>query len=73
MLAAVYAVGLVLGLLVWDYPLPRRAILALIWPLGVVAFAAAIGMLLIAVSVARPLVGLTLLIVAGAGGAILLS
>ena len=60
--AAVYVAGVVLGLIKIDAtPLPRLG-LALLWPLGPVAFIATIAILLMASLVAFPIVGAAVLL-----------
>ena len=54
----IYGVGAVLGLVLVDGPLSARLILALLWPVGVLAFAVTIALLLIVAAIAFPLFGL---------------
>ena len=61
---AVYAGGVVWGLIKTDTPLLSRIGLALVWPLGPLAFVVTLGVLLVAAAIAFPVFGATL--VAGA-------
>ena len=56
----VYLVGVLTGLLASDAPLAARLILAVLWPLGVAAFAVTVAILLAASLVAFPVIGLTI-------------
>ncbi len=61
-LAIVYVVGVALGLMCADARPVHRFLLALLWPLGPVAFAITLGVLCVASLIAFPLVAGTLLI-----------
>jgi hypothetical protein len=63
---AVYVAGVAWGLIVIDAkPLPKVA-LAIVWPLGLIAFAVTITLLLGASLIAFPAFGVAVLILAGA-------
>ncbi len=51
----VYVVGVVLGLVCGDAQIAHRVTLAVLWPLGLVAFVVTLGVLLVAALVAFPL------------------
>ena len=53
--AIVYVVGVVLGLVCGDAHVPHRIALALLWPLGLVAFVVTLGVLCVAAVIAFPL------------------
>lgn len=53
--AIVYVVGVALGLMRGDAHLANRVALAVLWPLGLVAFAATLGILFVAALIAFPL------------------
>ena len=55
----VYLAGVLIGLLGSDAPLPSRVTLAVLWPIGLAAFAATLAILLAASLVAFPLIGAT--------------
>jgi hypothetical protein len=57
-MALVYIVGLTAGLALGDGPAAPRIALALLWPLGVLAFVVTIFLLITASLVLFPLVGL---------------
>lgn len=57
----VYVVGVVLGLVCGDARLPHRIALALLWPLGLVAFVVTLGVLCVAAAIAFPLLAGALL------------
>ena len=57
---AIYVAGVLWGLLKTDAPVPQRLALALLWPLGPLAFVVTVTMLLIALPVAFPTVGIPL-------------
>lgn len=59
--AIVYLVGVVAGLMCGDAHLTHRAALALLWPLGLVAFVVTLGVLLVAALIAFPLFAAALL------------
>ena len=59
--AIVYVVGVLLGLVCGDAHLPHRVALALLWPLGLVAFVVTLGVLCVAALIAFPLVAGVLL------------
>lgn len=61
--AIVYVVGVVLGLVSGDAHLRHRIALALLWPLGLVAFVVTLGVLCVAALIAFPLVAGALLAV----------
>ena len=63
--AAVYVAGVTLGLIVIDAPRPGVRIgLALLWPLGPLAFVVTLGVLVVAAMIAFPAFGAA--VVAGA-------
>ena len=64
MLLLIYAVGAVVALLEVDAPLWPRLGLAVLWPLGPMAFVITITILLLAIPIAFPVAG-TLLLAAG--------
>lgn len=53
--AIVYVVGVVLGLVRGDAHLAHRVTLAVLWPLGLVAFVVTLGVLFVAALIAFPL------------------
>jgi L-ascorbate metabolism protein UlaG (beta-lactamase superfamily) len=57
LLLAIYAAGVLVGLLRVDARLPSRVGLALLWPLGPLAFGVTVSILLLASIVAFPIVG----------------
>ena len=58
---AIYAIGVVIGLVMTDArPLARLALAAL-WPVGPTAFVAVIGILLVTLAIVFPLVGAAVL------------
>jgi hypothetical protein len=63
---AIYVAGVVWGLMVIDARPAARIALALAWPLGPIAFAVTITVLLAASLVAFPVFGIAVLIAAGA-------
>ena len=58
LLFGIYAVGAVVALLVIDAPGWQRLGLALLWPLGPIAFVITISILLLALPIAFPVAGL---------------
>ena len=56
----VYVGGVLWGLLVGDAPATERVVLALLWPIGPLAFAVTVTILLVALPVAFPKVGIPL-------------
>jgi hypothetical protein len=62
----VYLTGVVIALLGSDAPLATRAVLAALWPVGVVAFVVTVTILLAASLIAFPTIGLTIAAVAAA-------
>ena len=65
-LVVVYVAGVVWGLLRSDAAPAARVGLALLWPVGPIAFALVTAILLAALPIAFPLVGASILAVAGA-------
>jgi hypothetical protein len=63
---AVYVAGVVWGLLVIDAKPPSKIALAILWPLGPIAFAVTITVLLAAALIAFPAFGIVALIAAAA-------
>lgn len=61
----VYVAGVAWGLLVSDARPLERVILALLWPLGPIAFIVTITILFAAALIAYPMVGLPMLIALG--------
>ena len=53
--AIVYLVGVVVGLVCADAHLAHRMTLAVLWPLGLIAFLVTLGVLLVAAVIAFPL------------------
>ena len=53
--AIVYVVGVVVGLMCGDAHPAHRVTLAVLWPLGLIAFLVTLGVLLIAAAIAFPL------------------
>lgn len=66
-LATAYVAGVILGLWRADAPLPARVTIALLWPVGVLALALTIPLLLGAALVLFPIVGLSAAGVAALG------
>ena len=62
---AIYVAGVAWGLLVIDAKLPAKIALAILWPLGPIAFAVTITILLGASLIAFPAFGIGVLIAAG--------
>jgi hypothetical protein len=62
---AIYVAGVAWGLLVIDARSAQKIALAILWPLGPIAFAVTITLLLAASLIAFPLWGVAVLIVAG--------
>ena len=62
----VYAAGVLVGLVRIDARVPTRVALALLWPIGPVAFAITISILLLASLVAFPVFGAIVLAAAAA-------
>ena len=60
----IYAVGVVIGLVATDARPLARMCLALLWPVGVLAFVVTIGGLLAVSTVLFPLFGISLAVVA---------
>jgi hypothetical protein len=58
--AAIYVVGVLWGLLVIDARAPERVALALLWPLGPAAFVVTVTILLVVLPIAFPRVGIPL-------------
>ena len=65
MAVGVYVAGVLCGLLVTDARPVERLTLALLWPLGPLAFAVTVTLLLIALPVAFPKVGIPLWLAGG--------
>jgi hypothetical protein len=63
----IYAAGVVLGLLMADARLPVRFTLALLWPLGPLALAATMLLLIVVACVAFPPVGVIIALGGAAG------
>ena len=59
-----YAAGVLIGLLGIDARWPTRVALALLWPLGPLAFVVTISILLVASLIAFPIVGVIVLVTA---------
>lgn len=55
--AGLYLVGVLLGLLKVDGPPSTRVALALLWPLGPLAFLLTIGLLVVVAAIAFPVFG----------------
>ncbi len=62
---AVYVAGVLWGLLVTDARPVKRIALALLWPAGPLAFAGTVALLLTALPVAFPKIGIPLWLAAG--------
>jgi hypothetical protein len=54
----IYAAGIVLGLVLLDDAWPARLGVAAAWPLALAVFAGTVAVLLLALPIARPLVGI---------------
>ena len=65
-LLAIYVAGVVWGLLMIDAPPPARTGLAILWPLGPLAFLVTVVILLLASLIAFPVWGMAVLAAAGA-------
>lgn len=63
---AIYALGVVVGLLLTDARPLARATIALLWPLGIVAFVVTIAMLLLAAMLVFPAFGVGVVLAAAA-------
>ena len=63
---AIYVAGVAWGLIVIDAPPTTKISLAILWPLGPIAFAVTVTILLGASLVAFPALGIAVLIAAGA-------
>lgn len=63
--AALYIAGVVVGLLTIDARVPARIGLAMLWPLGPLAFVITISTLVVASAIAFPVVGGAILVAAG--------
>ena len=61
-LAIVYVVGVLLGLVCGDAHLAHRVTLAVLWPLGLMAFVVTLGVLCVAALIAFPLFAGALLV-----------
>jgi hypothetical protein len=61
----VYLAGLVVGLIATDGRLGTRLLLALLWPLGPLAFVVTVAGLVAASTVAFPVVGAVMVVMAG--------
>ncbi len=57
-----YLAGIALVLLIADEPWPARLALAAFWPLSAILFATTVGLLLLALPLARPLAGTIVLL-----------
>ena len=66
-MAAVYVVGVLIGLVAIDGGPATRVGLALAWPLGPLAFVLTVAGLIVVAAIAFPLVGILLAIVLGGG------
>jgi len=66
-MAAVYVVGVVIGVIATDGGLATRIGLALVWPLGPLAFAITVAGLLVVAAIAFPVFGLALAAALAAG------
>lgn len=67
----IYAAGVAIGLLRSDARVPARIGLAVLWPLGPIAFALTVSILLLTSLVAFPVFGLIILSAAAVGYALL--
>ena len=70
---ALYVAGVLWGLLKIDAPPGERLAIALLWPVGPLAFIATVTLLLIALPVAFPKVGILFWVVAASVGWLLLT
>jgi hypothetical protein len=61
----VYVAGLVVGLVATDGRLGTRLALALLWPLGPLAFVVTVAGLIAASTIAFPLIGAAMVVTAG--------
>jgi hypothetical protein len=64
---AIYLAGVAIGLLVMRDPWPSRVGTALVWPLGPIAFAGVLAILLTAAIVLWPVLMLATVVLIGAG------
>lgn len=64
---AIYAIGVIAGLLLTDARPPARIAIALAWPLGVAAFLVTIAILFVAAMLVFPVFGAAVLAVAVLG------
>jgi len=63
---AIYAIGVAIGLMLTDARPLARASIALLWPLGVVAFVVTIAVLIVAAMLVFPAFGVAVLAAAAA-------
>ena len=63
---AIYVAGVAWGLIVIDAPLTTRLSLAILWPLGPIAFAVTVTVLFAASLIAFPALGTAVLLAGGA-------
>jgi hypothetical protein len=63
----IYALGVAIGLVMTDARPLARVVIALLWPLGPLAFVATIATLVATAAVAFPVFGALLTVAAGAG------
>ena len=61
---AIYVIGVIVGLLLTDARPPARVAIAVLWPLGVVAFVVVIAILFVAAMLVFPAFGAAVLAVA---------
>jgi hypothetical protein len=63
---AIYAIGVAIGLMLTDARPLARASIALLWPLGIVAFVVTIAVLIVAAMLVFPVFGVAVLAAAAA-------
>lgn len=63
---AIYAIGVAIGLMLTDARPLARASIALLWPLGIVAFVVTIAVLIVAAMLVFPAFGVAVLAAAAA-------
>ena len=71
LLAGLYAAGVVIGLLRVDGPPATKIGVALVWPLGLLAFVVTIAMLVCVAAIAFPMFGIALALLIIAAWALL--
>jgi hypothetical protein len=59
---AIYVIGVIVGLLLTDARPPARVAIALLWPLGAVAFVVVIAILFVAAMLVYPIFGAAVMV-----------